>query len=410
VLVLRARDRYCGTLALLAVLALQTVALAETAVLRVGTSGDYAPFSLRAPAGELTGFDVAVAQRFAHDVGREVVFVPFRWPDLVASARAGAFDVVMSGVTVRADRALFLTFSRPYAVTGAVAVVRTADRDRFRAVADLDREGVRIAVNRGGHLEQVARQYFAHARVIPFAENTALQGALARGDVEAAVSEEFEARTWTAAPFVPLGPFTHDLKAYAVRRDSGELLRQVDDWLAARERDGWLNEQRRRWLGDDAVRTPEEAGFEALVAALDLRLQLMPLVAAVKRRNHLPIEDPAQEARVLERTRGAAAAAGLQPDAVVALFRIQMRAAKAIEHASPDATAPAGLTLGDVRAAVATVSDQLIRELARCQPWLAEPRSHEQLGATLRAGLRLPGAQAFVPPLLDALHEVRRGS
>jgi cyclohexadienyl dehydratase len=223
--------------------------------LRVGTSGDYAPFSLRAPTGDLTGFDIVVAQRLGHDLGRSVEFVPFRWPDLTAQLRTGAFDVAMSGVTVRADRALFANFTRPYAQTGAVAVIRTADREKFRRLADLDRKNVRIAVNRGGHLEQVARERFPHAQLVPLAENAALPTTLAHGDIDAAISEEFEARTWTAVPFLTLGPFTHDLKAYAVRRDSGDLLHRIDDWLAARETDGWLNEQRRRWLGEHALRT-----------------------------------------------------------------------------------------------------------------------------------------------------------
>lgn len=396
----------------LLVLALRVCAAQPTpgAALRVGTSGDYNPFSFHGSAGELTGFDIAVAQRLAHDLGRAAEFVPFRWPDLTAQLRSGVFEVAMSGVTMRADRALFVNFTRPYAATGAVAVIRTADRAKFRRVADLDRDSVRIAVNRGGHLEQVARQHFAHARLVPLAENSALPGTLARGDVDAAISEALEARTWTAAPFLTLGPFTHDLKAYAVRRNSGDLLRQIDDWLAAREADGWLNEQRRRWLGERAVRTPEQAGFEALVAAMDLRLQLMPLVAAVKRREHLPIEDPAQEARVVERVRKTATAAGLQPDAVVELFRIQMDAAKAVEHAAPAATVPPDLVLGDVRDAVAAASDQVIAELARCQLWLAEPRLHEQVRATMRTGLTTPGAEPFVARLLDALQHVRRAS
>lgn len=388
----------------------QPAALAETADLRIGTSGDYAPFSLRAPTGDLTGFDIVVAQRLGQDLGRSVEFVPFRWPDLTAQLRTGAFDVAMSGVTVRADRALFANFTRPYAQTGAVAVIRTADREKFRRLADLDRKNVRIAVNRGGHLEQVARQRFSHAQLVPLAENTALQSTLAHGDVDVAISEEFEARTWTAAPFLTLGPFTHDLKAYAVRRDSGDLLQRIDDWLAAREADGWLNEQRRRWLGERAVRTPEQAGFEALVGAVDLRLQLMPFVAAVKRREHLPIEDPAQEARVVERVRSAATAASLQADAVVDLFRIQMDAAKAVEHASPAATVPPDLALADVRAAVATTSDQVIAALVRSQRWLAEPRLQEQLNAAMRAGLTAPAAQPFVAPLLGALQRVRRGA
>ena len=380
-------------------------AVPQTLVLRVGTSGDYAPFSFRDASGALTGFDVAVARRFGEDRGRPVVFEPFRWPDLIAQLRAGVFEVAMSGVTVRADRALFVGFTRPYAMSGAVAVIRAASGKKFRSVVDLDRDTVRIAVNRGGHLEQVARQRFVHAQLVSL-ENTALQSALARGEVDAVVSEAFEARTWTAAPFVILGPFTHDRKAYAVRRENGDLLRQMDDWLAAREADGWLNEQRRRWLGERAVRPPEQAGVEALVAALDLRLQLMPLVAAVKRREHLPIEDPGQEARVIERVHSAASAAGLQSDAVVDLFRIQMEAAKAVEHAAAGAAVPADVTLDDVRAAVAAASDQVIAELVRCQAWLVAPQLREQLSVTMRAGLTAPGAEPFVTRLLDALQHV----
>jgi cyclohexadienyl dehydratase len=393
-------------LALLLLAASHAPALAADGALRIGTSGDYQPFSFRTASGELTGFDVAVAQRLGHDLGREATFIAFRWPDLVGQLRAGAFEVAMSGVTVRADRALFVGFTRPYAVTGALAAVRATDREKFRNLADLDRENVRIAVNRGGHLEQVARQHFPHARLVPL-ENSGLQRALVRGDVDAAISEEFEVRTWSAAAFVTLGPFTHDRKAYAVRRESGELLGRINDWLAAREADGWLNEQRRRWLGDRSQRTPVQAGFDALGAAIDLRLQLMPFVAAVKRREHLPIEDPAQEARVIEHVRSAATAVGLRPEPVVDLFRVLMEAAKAVEHASPIATGPTNLTLAGVRAAVAAISDQLIAELARCHQWLFEPRWRDHLRLALRDGLTVPSARPFEEPLVNALRHVR---
>jgi len=387
----------------------QSSAPAETAALRVGTSGDYAPFSFRTAAGKLTGFDIVVAQQLAHDLGRSAEFVPFRWPDLASQLRSGAFDVAMSGVTMRADRALFVNFTRPYVESGAVAVIRATDREKFHTAADLDREKVRIAVNRGGHLEQVARQHFARAQLTLAAENATLQTLLARREVDAAISEEFEARTWTAVPFATLGPFTHDLKAYAVRRDTGDLLPRISDWLAAREADGWLNERRRHWLGERAVRTPEQAGFEALVGFMDLRLQLMPSVAAVKRRENLPVEDPAQETRVLERGRAAASAAGLEPDPVADLFRVQMNAAKAVEHESSAASVEADVTLTEVRAAVATVSEQVVGELARCQPWLADARFRTQLATTMRNGLTTPGTQPFVAPLLEALEHVQMG-
>ena len=380
------------------------------AALRVGTSGDYAPFSTRDADGRPSGFDVAVAERLARDLGRPLSIVSFQWPELVAQLRAAAFDVAMSGVTVRADRAVVLRFTRPYAVAGAVVVVRAADATRFRRVADMNQPGVRVAVNAGGHLERVARQHFPRATVRPQRDNLALPTALTDGTADAVVSDVFEARTW-AGELLILGPFTRDRKAYAVGPDAVELRRTIDAWLAAREADGWLNEQRRRWLGAGAVWTPQDAAIEALVAAIDLRLQLMPLVAAVKRRAGLPVEDPAQEARVLERTRTAASTLGMDADGVVAFFGLQIEVAKAVEH--PTEAASGAATVGDepsletVRAAVAAVSDQLIDELARSAAWLGEPAARRRLEQALQTGLQAPAALPFVGRMAEAIHRVK---
>ena len=65
---------------------------ADAAVLRVGTSGDYAPFSVAADS-VYQGFDIAVARAYAADRGLELRFVPFSWPDLAGSLSADRFDV-----------------------------------------------------------------------------------------------------------------------------------------------------------------------------------------------------------------------------------------------------------------------------------------------------------------------------
>ena len=70
-------------------------------MLRVGTSGDYAPFSL-----DGRGFDVDVADALAKHLGMRVEWVHFRWPELRSMIDAGRFDVAMSGVTWRPDRAV----------------------------------------------------------------------------------------------------------------------------------------------------------------------------------------------------------------------------------------------------------------------------------------------------------------
>src|SRR5262245_22927056 len=70
-------------------------------IVRIGTSGDYAPFS---KAG--SGFDIAVAGKMAKDLGYRIEWVTFTWPELGARIKADAFDVAMSGVTWRPDRSV----------------------------------------------------------------------------------------------------------------------------------------------------------------------------------------------------------------------------------------------------------------------------------------------------------------
>jgi hypothetical protein len=132
--------------------------------LRVGVSGDYQPFSVCSEQlTDCRGFDIEVAQRVATDLGVRLELVRFRWPDLRTDLAAGKFDVAMSGVTLRPERILTATFTRPYTV--AQAVVLVADRARFPSLSAVDHDGVRVAVNAGGHLEQVARARFRTATV-----------------------------------------------------------------------------------------------------------------------------------------------------------------------------------------------------------------------------------------------------
>lgn len=311
----------------------------------------------------MSGFDVAVAERLAEDLGRRLVLVPFQWPHLVADLERGTFDVAMSGITLRADRALHLAFTRPYAHGGAVLVVRWQEGSRFASPDQANREGIRIAVNQGGHLERVARQHFGSATILTITDNLRLRELLLSRSVDAVVSDSFEASTWDQQAFAALPSFTQDHKSYALRRDAGPLAKEIDDWLVAREADGWLNQQRQLYLGAGSLWSPEQAAIEALVAAIDLRLGLMPYVAAVKHRDGLPIEDRAQEQRVLERVGLQAVTYGLHRDEVVDVFQLLIAAAKAVETEQLSPQLAGTLDLANLRQAIADASNHILAAL-----------------------------------------------
>ncbi len=328
-------------------------------VLRVATSGDYPPFSSVDAQGMPAGLDVRVAMRLAADLDREIVFVPLAWPSLESSLAAGGFDVAMSGVTMRADRALRGRYTRPYAVTGALVVIRPADAARWSAVAALDRAEVRVGVNAGGHLERTARGVFRVATIVPIADNR-ISEALAAGAVDAVVTDTAELAAWPGERPRALPPLTHDHKAYLLPATDAALAVAIDAWLAAREADGWLDAQRLQALGPQAAMDPATAGREAVAAFVRLRLALMPAVAAAKHAAGLPIEDRAQEARVLARVRDRVAG---DPERAVRVYGELIALAKVVQRATPPQ--PSDASLDALRAALGRIDAALGDELAR---------------------------------------------
>lgn len=357
-------------------------------VLRVGTSGDYRPFSALGADGARAGFDVELVQRFARARGARVEWVPVRWAALHADFAAGRYDLVASGVTVRPERSLVGRFSVPTASAGAVALVR--------GPVDLERAGVRIAVNRGGHLERVTRRLFPHAQVLPTTPNEAVRAALLAGKAEAAITDTLEAPHWLAGTegLATKGPFTRDWKAWWLPREARELARAIDAWLLAREADGTLATLRAKHFASTVA--PTATPLSALAAAVEERLALMPLVAEAKRRSGAPVQVPAQEARVLDAAVAATRAAAREaarpaPDAAAtrALFTELIASARAVQEATL-AGAPAPGEPSDLaavlRPALARISERIAWLLVRLPDDLADDEV-----ASAFASLALPG-------------------
>ena len=362
------------------------------ASLRAGTSGDYPPFS-RWKDDHPEDFAAALLGAFAADQRLALTWSRFRWPDHDADLRAGRFDLAADGITVRPERSVTGRFTVPVARGGAVLLLRRpawalttgAGVPALAALHALDRAELRVAVNRGGHLERVARGLLTSAHLVAVAENSAVREALARGEVDAVMTNTFEAPRWAQGleGLERIGPLTHDVVALYVRADQPELAARLDTWLLAQEESGALGALRARHLGGGG---PTATPLGALLSAVAERLALMPLVAAAKRRSGKPVEDTAQEARVIEGAREvvrrAAAERGVAPprtEVLDAFFRAQVEAAKVVQRCAPSAAmAPAFSLDDDLRPAIARITARMAFLLVRLPPGLAPAAVAEQ--------------------------------
>ena len=108
-------------------------AILERHVLRVGTTGDYRPFTaLDKGTGEYSGFDIDMARALAKALGVSIAFAPTTWSGLAQGLAEGDFDIAMGGVSVTLDRQKIGFFSAPYLRDGKTPIARCADRRSLR--------------------------------------------------------------------------------------------------------------------------------------------------------------------------------------------------------------------------------------------------------------------------------------
>lgn len=204
--------------------------------LRVGLTGDYAPYSLRGADGNIVGADVIMAQGLARTLGVALEIVPTAWPTLAKDLQADRFDVAMGGVSVTADRAAIGDFSVTVLRDGKRPIVRCADAGRYISLGAIDAPSVRVVVNPGGTNERFAKANLTHAALAVHNDNRTIFEEIAAGRADVMVTDgaevDYQARRHRGVlcPAAVSDSFDHFDKAYWMTRDAA-LKDAVNVWL-----------------------------------------------------------------------------------------------------------------------------------------------------------------------------------
>ncbi|MBH81268.1 MAG: chorismate mutase AroQ, gamma subclass [Gammaproteobacteria bacterium] len=216
-----------------------------TGELRVGTTGDYAPFTHRGSAAEpFAGIDVEMAMDLADALGVRPVFVPTSWPTLMEDLSAGRFDIAMGGVSITAERRRVGYFSIPYYSGGKTPIALCAQAARFGTLAEIDSPGVRVIVNPGGTNERFVRASLRRAEVVMHPDNRTIFEEILAGRADVMITDRIEVALQSSRQPRLCGTMdrtlNHQDKAYLLPTDN-PWKRYVDDWLYQRLRIGMVN-------------------------------------------------------------------------------------------------------------------------------------------------------------------------
>ncbi len=229
-------------------------AILKSGTLRVGTTGDYKPFTfLDTATGAYHGFDIDLARDLAAKMGVKLVFVPTKWADLMKDLAANKFDMAMGGISVTLPRAKQAYFSHPYLREGKAAIAPCGAVAKYPTLAAIDQKGVHVIVNPGGTNEAFDRARLKSATIVLNKDNLSIFDKLAAGKADVMITDASETRyqaklhKGVLCSIHPNHPFDFAEKAYLLQRDL-PLQEFVNTWLHIDRQDGTFHKIYAKWL------------------------------------------------------------------------------------------------------------------------------------------------------------------
>lgn len=396
-------------------------------VLRVGTTGDYKPFSYRAnPASPFIGMDVELAAQLAKSLGVKLELVPTSWPGLMKDLADDRFDIGMGGISISLERQKKALYSIPYMRDGKTPITRCENQSRFQTLEQIDQPGVRLIVNPGGTNERFARANIKHASITVYPDNVTIFDQIVAGKADLMITDAIEARLQQKlkpqlCAVHPEAPFDFSEKAYLLPRD---LMWKafVDQWLHQTIESGAFNRQMEKWLSHPWPQAaPAAIDLEPLRKTMNERLALMEDVARFKWNAKAAIEDLPRERQIIDGLKSEAQAMGIPAPWAERFFRAQIEAAKVIQREAFAQWEKAGAgrfqhvpdLATEIRPKLDALTPRLLRELAAAWPALADPSQRERIAAAMQrmpgAGVHAAAASMAVAPLIEgeAVAELR---
>lgn len=131
--------------------------------IKIGTEGNWAPWTYFDETDTLVGFDVEVARAVAAHLGVQAAFETCPWESIFMGIDSKMYDTTANGVEITADRSEKYDFSVPYAFLRTALIVR-GDNDSIHSFEDL--AGKKTANSAGSTYALTAEGYGAETVVV----------------------------------------------------------------------------------------------------------------------------------------------------------------------------------------------------------------------------------------------------
>ncbi len=223
--------------------------------LRVACQTTGATFSFVDKNGVRTGFAVELARKIADAMGVKIKLIDYGWSGLIPALLAKKVDIIAADMTATPARALKVSFTQPFYITGASVVVKASSP--IKSIEQCNDPKVTIGVLLGSTGELMAKKRFPKAKIKSFkGSGTLILDAVRTGRVDAGVNDRTAIfgqikRSTPGIYRVLPGTLSKEPLSFAVRPEDTHFLTWLNlyfDWLKS---DGTMQQLVHYWIESD---------------------------------------------------------------------------------------------------------------------------------------------------------------
>lgn len=233
--------------------------------MRVGLEGVFPPYSMHDKNGELTGFEVEIANHILENMDMKPTYIETKWDSLIAGLDANRYDMVINNIGITPERQQRYDLSIPY--MNSTAVMAVAKDSDIKSPADL--KGHTCASSATSNYNQMLKD--AGANTIPVdgfneAVKVVEQGradCLANGTITLGYYFEQNPAAKDILRTMPFGSNEDAPVAIMLKKGSTEQLNAINEQIKKGLEDGSIEAAIAKYAGEEAAAASVESAKEA---------------------------------------------------------------------------------------------------------------------------------------------------
>lgn len=221
----------------------------------VGTAADMPPLNMTTKDGEIIGLEPELAKYLASAMGVKLTVKPIAFPNLLSALELGQVDMVLSDMTMTAQRNLKVAFAGPYFISGKSALTKSQTLAALKDASQINSPGTTLVALRNSTSQLFVETVIPKAKLVLTDTYDAAVAMVLEDKAHAMIADYpiclisvFRYPDKGLASLVP--PFTYEPVGIALPGNDPLLVNLVQNFLNTLERSGKLEQLKDQWFKD----------------------------------------------------------------------------------------------------------------------------------------------------------------